>query len=76
MLSENRDVSLAYFEEVERLLLGLEAGLWPAVELQWLFSEAWNNVYLLFTFLSDLFLLCFRVYTFTGFSILLQLKNG
>lgn len=44
MLAESKEVALAHYDDVGRILQGLGPGIWPAVELQWLFSTAWNNV--------------------------------
>jgi hypothetical protein len=43
-LAERREDSFIYFEEVSRILQGLDVGVWPPVELQWLFIAAWNMV--------------------------------
>jgi len=43
ILSKTTDAKFSYFEEIRRILQGLEPGLWPTVELQWLLTTAWNT---------------------------------
>lgn len=44
VLPDTKEAALAHYDEVGRILQGLGSGVWPTIELQWLFTTAWNNV--------------------------------
>lgn len=43
ILLSSREESFEYFEEVAKIVQGLDEQVYPTTELQWLMVTAWNN---------------------------------